>query len=166
MRKIIPVLILLLVVQIGGYTQSSSFRISASGFGPVKTGMTVKQASKALGLKVFTTDGDPPSGCRYFRARRGLPNISFMVMEGEVARVDTTSRAYRTAEGARVGDSEARIKLLYPRRVTIEPHKYIDGHYLIVGDGKSAIIFETDGKKVLVIRAGRYPEVDWVEGCS
>jgi hypothetical protein len=166
MRKIIPVLIFVFVIQIGGYTQSSSFRISAGGFGPVKTGMTVKQASKALGLKMFSTDGDPPSGCRYFRARRGLPNISFMVFEGAIARVDTTSRAYRTAEGARVGDTEALIKSLYRGRVTIEPHKYIDGHYLIVGNKKSAIIFETDGKKVLMIRAGRYPEADWVEGCS
>jgi hypothetical protein len=128
--------------------------------------MTVKQASKALGLQMFSTDGDPPSGCRYFRARRGLSNISFMVLEGEIARVDTTSRAYRTAGGARVGDTEARIKRLYGGRVKVEPHKYTDGHYLIVGDGKRAIIFDTDGKKVLLIRAGRYPEVDWVEGCS
>lgn len=166
MRKIIPVLILVLVIQIGGYAQTSSFRISAGGFGPVKTGMTVKQASKALKLKMFTTDGDPPSGCRYFRAGRRLPNISFMVLEGGVARVDTTIRTYRTAEGARVGDTEAQIKRLYRGRLKIEPHKYIDGYYLIVGDAKSAIIFETDGKKVLVIRAGRYPEVEWVEGCS
>jgi hypothetical protein len=83
-----------------------------------------------------------------------------------MARVDTTSRRYMTAEGARVGDTEARIKQLYRGRVTVEPHKYIDGHYLIVGNKKSAIIFETDGKKVLMIRAGRYPEVEWVEGCS
>jgi hypothetical protein len=166
MQKIIPVLILILVIQIGAYAQTSSFRISGNGFGPVKTGMTRIQVGKALGAKMFSLDGDPPSGCKYYKARRGFAGISFMISEGSMARVDTTSRAYRTAEGARVGDTEARIKRLYRGRVKIEPHKYIDGHYLIVGDTKRAIIFETDGKKVLMIRAGRYPEAEWVEGCS
>lgn len=152
-----------MAVHVGAMAQHT---ISASGFGPVKTGMTQRHVGRALGLSTFSLDGDPPSGCRYIKARRGFRGISFMMFEGQMARVDTTSRSYRTAEGARVGDTEARIKQLYRGRVTVEPHKYIDGHYLIVGTKKSAIIFETDGKKVLMIRAGRYPEVEWVEGCS
>jgi hypothetical protein len=165
MRKIIPVLILVLVIQIGGYAQSSSFRISGSGFGPIRPGMTVKQASKAFGIKLIS-EGDPEGDCGYVRAQRGFTDLGFMVIGVRIARVDTDSRVYQTAEGARVGDTEARIKRLYRGGVKIEPHKYIDGHYIIVGNGKSAIIFETDGKKVTMIRAGRYPEVGWVEGCS
>jgi hypothetical protein len=163
MRKIPIIIIAILAAQASVMAQH---RISAAGFGPVKTGMTRVQVGKALGAKMFSLDGDPPSGCKYYKARRGFPGLSFMINEGSMARVDTTSWAYRTAEGARVGDTEARIKQLYRGRVTVEPHKYIDGNYLIVGSKKSAIIFETDGKKVLMIRAGRYPEVEWVEGCS
>lgn len=165
MRKITPVLALALILQIGGYAQSSSFRISAIGFGPVKPGMTVKQAAKALGTKLVA-EGAPEGGCTYVNARAGLADLFFMVMDGRIARVDTDSRAYRTQEGARVGDTETRIKLLYRGRYKIEPHKYVDGHYIIVGDRKRAVIFETDGKNVTMIRAGRYPEVGWIEGCS
>jgi hypothetical protein len=75
-----------------------------------------------------------------------------------------------TAEGARVGDSEARIKEIYGDRVTVQPHKYLpNGHYLVVaaaGDAANRIVFETDGKVVTTYRAGRRPEVENVEGCG
>jgi hypothetical protein len=115
MRKIITVLILALLIQTGAFAQSSSFRISAGGFGPVKPGMTEKQAAKALGIKLLS-EGAPEGGCTYVRTERSLADLYFMVMDGRIARVDTDSRAYRTAEGARVGDTETRIKLLYRGR--------------------------------------------------
>jgi hypothetical protein len=40
---------------------------------------------------------------------------------------------------------------------------------IVKGDSASAgkeIVFETDGKRVTMFRAGRLPEVEWVEGCS
>ena len=56
-------------------------------------------------------------------------------------------------------------------RVTVQPHKYTNGHYLVVRSATAAdtthrIIFETDGKVVTRFRSGRMPEVAWVEGCS
>jgi hypothetical protein len=39
----------------------------------------------------------------------------------------------------------------------------------VKGDSASAgkaIVFETDGKRVTMFRAGRMPEVEWVEGCG
>jgi hypothetical protein len=38
-----------------------------------------------------------------------------------------------------------------------------------MGDSASAgkaLVFETDGKHVTMFRAGRLPEVKWVEGCG
>lgn len=45
------------------------------------------------------------------------------------------------------------------------------GKYLIATPAASAdagfrIVFETDGASVLKYRAGRLPEVEWVEGCA
>jgi hypothetical protein len=40
---------------------------------------------------------------------------------------------------------------------------------IVLGDSASAgkaIVFETNGKTVTNFRAGRLPEVKWVEGCS
>ena len=76
-----------------------------------------------------------------------------------------------TAEGARVGDSEARIRSLYVGRLSMQPHKYAEGRYLIVtprepADSAYRIVFETDGRVVTKYRAGRLPEVQWVERCG
>jgi hypothetical protein len=94
-----------------------------------------------------------------------------MVRGGEVARVQVDSGPVRTVEGAGIGDSEARIDSLYHGRVTVGPHKYTEGHYLTVkpttGDESAfRLLFETDGRRVTRYRAGRLPEVEWVEGCA
>ena len=86
-------------------------------------------------------------------------------------RIDGRDSTVATREGARVGDSEARIKSLYGSAVRVEPHKYTGptGHYLTVtpaNDTRHLIVFETDGERVTMFRVGRKPEVSYVEGCS
>jgi hypothetical protein len=89
-----------------------------------------------------------------------------MVVDGRIARVDVENQSIATGAGARIGDSEARIKRLYPQ-VEVTPHKYVRGHYLTaMPAGEYRIIFETDGVRVTRYRAGRMPEVKWIEGCS
>ena len=151
---------------------SPEWTVSPAGYGPVHAGMTLAQATQAAG-RAF---GDPQMGseeCDYFLfaddSVRG--SAHFMVINGQIARVDVNDSSISTAEGARVGDTEQRITELYPGRVTVQPHKYSDGHYLVVApaapaDGGRNIIFETDGKVVTTYRAGRMPEVEYVEGCS
>ncbi len=73
-----------------------------------------------------------------------------MVIDGKIARVDVENKFTTTTEGAHVGDSEARIKRLYPGGLRVTPHAYIEGHYLTVTspDGKRGYVFETDGRRV------------------
>lgn len=144
--------------------------VDPKGFGPVRVGMTTAEAASALGaeLKLLGPEMQP---CHYVQATE-RPGVAFMVIDGRIARVDVRPDSpIRTAEGAAVGDSEERIHSLYPGRVEVQPHKYVDGHYLIVrpaapSDSTYRIIFDTDGKKVTGYKAGRMPEVRWVEGCS
>jgi len=95
-----------------------------------------------------------------------------MVTRDTVARIEVDSSAIPAGRGARVGDSEARVKTLYGPRVSVEPHKYLpNGHYLVVApvpptDSNFRLIFETDGSRVTSYRAGRLPQVQWVEGCA
>ncbi len=91
-----------------------------------------------------------------------------MVVNGRIARIDVDTRGYVTAAGAKIGDTEARIKRLYKGKVAVSPHKYTDGRYLTVpvDGGKFGIVFETDGKRVTHIRAGKSPEFGYIEGCS
>src|SRR5919199_1484434 len=101
----------------------------------------------------------------------GLFFAGFMVISGQIARVDIYGNSrITTISGAKIGDSEDRIKSLYAVRIT--PHEYVrGGHYLTfiptdTSDRQYRMVFETDGKRVKLIRSGRLPEVEYVEGCA
>ncbi len=86
-----------------------------------------------------------------------------------IARIDINSKEYATDRGAKIGDTEARIKRLYKGKYKVYEHKYVDdAHYIevMMKGGKYNIIFETDGKRVVTYRVGRPEQVGYVEGCS
>ena len=142
---------------------AAQLTVTETGIGPVRVGMTVAEAMRAWGGDFRATNTNAP--CYYLRPA-GTSGVALMVIEGRIARVDVSDASVATFAGARVGDSEARIKSLYPA-VEVTPHKYVNGHYLtVLPSGDHRIIFETDGVKVTRFRAGRMPEVGWIEGCS
>lgn len=144
--------------------------IRASGWGRIHFGMTVDEMQHVRPDLVIHAKAEET--CYHVRAGGdtlgGRPGILLMIVDERVVRVEVDDTVTITAAGARVGDTEERIKQLYPGQVHSQPHKYVDGHYLIVygGDGAYRIVFETDGTRVTRYRAGRYPEVEWIEGCS
>ena len=149
-------------------TADSAWTVTESGWGPIRAGMSVDKARAAVGGDL----PEPANGqCDHVRPTRGPNGVLIMIVGGHVARVEVSDTTVATAAGARVGDTEARINALYPGRVQTGPHKYIDGHYLVVRRGAGAdsvyrLVFETDGQRVTRYRGGRLPEVEWVEGCG
>jgi hypothetical protein len=145
--------------------------VGVQAVGPVRIGMTPEEASKAAGVALT---GDPfelyeDGSCYYVMAEGELDAFGFMVSEGKIARIEITDTTeIATVEGARIGDSEKRILELYPD-ATIAEHAYEgpEGHYVKTSDadGTYGYVFETDGTKVTRYRAGKYPEVDFYEGC-
>jgi hypothetical protein len=166
----IPILILALIACGTAHAQRAnhpSYALSYNRFGPLKIGMTVPTASKALGVPLIREEGHADN-CHYVRPKSGFQGVSFMVTRGRISRVDIEAGPYRTLAGAKIGDSEARVKRFYPR-VRVRPHPYVDwAHYMTVEfrGGKYLIIFETDGKRVTSYRVGRNPEAGFIEGCS
>jgi hypothetical protein len=149
-------------------TQTADMTVTEYGIGPIRAGMSVGQAAQAMGGGFAAPKGGT-EGCTYAVLTKAPPGLAVMLQDGQVARVEVRSGTIATAAGARIGDSEARIKSLYAGRVTTTPHKYIaGGHYLTVtpSDPKYRIVFETDGKKVTNFRSGRVPEVEQVERCG
>jgi hypothetical protein len=145
------------------------------GFGPLRVGMTAAQAEAALGhFRLIPFDQGAPAdsmACGYAASDRLPPGVKVMMEGARVVRLDVVSGDVATAEGARIGDTEARVQQLYPGRVTVGPHKYTDGHYLNVrpaqaSDTTHLIVFETDGQVVLRYRGGQKPQVEYVEGCA
>ena len=144
-------------------------RVGADGYGKLRIGMSASAARAALGAAWSDNGAGRGEGCRHVRIAEPSSTVRAMVVGETVARVEVDSGTIVTDRGARVGDSEERIDSLYRGLVRVEPHKYTDGHYLVVtpaADSTRRIIFETDGNVVTRYRAGRMPEVEWVEGCS
>jgi hypothetical protein len=137
----------------------SQWVVTDSGAGPIRVGMTaddIRPHVAALGEL---------AECSYAKVP-AAPGLLVMLFDGKVVRFDAIERTTATAAGARVGDTEQKVHELYPE-VRVEPHKYTDGHYLIVDTAPGRrIVFETDGTRVTRYRAGVVPHVDWVEGCS
>jgi len=146
-------------------------KLSINGIGSVQVGMTVSQAAKAAGTRLV---GDAPNNsCYYVKPQNKPKNLLFMVTEGRISRVDVRQNTQiTTLKGAKIGDTEARIKSLYPGQIQVTPHEYVKGgHYLTFipkdrVDQNYRVVFETDGKRVTEFRAGKLPEVEYVEGCS
>jgi hypothetical protein len=148
----------------------AAWQVRHDGIGPVRIGATVAELSAALNTRLTRADS-LHTRCDYVRAPEVIPGVWFMVVEGRIARLDIDSAGPPTVEGARVGDDTAHVQRLYAPRVTVTPHKYTDGQYLTVtpaapADSGYRFIFEAGGGRVTRYRAGRLPEVRWVEGCS
>ncbi|HEU4749157.1 MAG TPA: hypothetical protein VFS56_11695 [Gemmatimonadaceae bacterium] len=149
----------------------SEVALSEDGLGPVQIGM---QLSEAVDMGVLSENPNLKPECDYVfpAVGAGIPEgVSVMVVRGRVARIDIDTGAVTTEEGAKLGDTEERLHNLYGDDVKVTQHKYIEkGHYFTVaGDSASAgkaLVFETDGRQVTMFRAGRFPEVGWVEACS
>ena len=148
----------------------SDLALTEDGLGQLQIGMTL---TEAVNMGLLNERPDLKSACDFVfpAVGAGIPDgVGVMVVKGKVARIDVDTGAVATDDGAKIGDTEDRIKTIYGDDLQIKPHKYTDGHYMIVkGDSASAgkeIVFETDGQKVTMFRAGRLPEVEWVEGCS
>lgn len=144
-------------------------RLTFTGIGPIRIGMTEAQLRGALKQKLELEEFD--EGCSYLTP--AVKGIAFMLLDSRVARVDINEGTWLTKEGAGIGFSEARIRRLYPQ-VRVEPHPYLDdgqGYYLRVTPGDPKIkdyelLFETERTAVTSFRAGLARAVNLIEGCA
>ena len=147
------------------------WQVSESGIGPLRAGMSIGEAARASQGALGAGTDTSRKECAYVAWRDGPPGVRVMTEGGQLVRFDVGSGSLATTIGARIGDSEKRIDNLYAGRVRVEPQKYGTGHNLVVtpkaaGDSAFRIVFETDGQKVTKYRAGKRPQVEYVEGCG
>jgi hypothetical protein len=148
-------------------------RLGTNGIGPLHVGMTIGEAEEASGRR-FKVQENPLGGTCTYATIRGLEGVSVMLIKGIIERVDIRNPNIMTLRGAKVGDSEKRINILYPNQIKTTVHPYTGrsgGHYLTFypkdrEDQDYRIIFETSKGKVYEYRSGRVPAVDYIEGCS
>lgn len=145
------------------------WRVTVAGYGPVRIGMTVAEAAKAM-KRDLVVDGAFDAACHYVVPRPDIEGLAFMVSNDRIVRIDLETRGVRTNTGITIGDHESRIMRAYGRSIEIAPNKYggKGDHYLTLRskDKRLAIRFETFGGEITHFYAGQADKVELVEGCS
>jgi YD repeat-containing protein len=142
-----------------------NFPLTFTRLGPVEIGMSDKQLRES-GFKIT----ELPSG-RDECLEVDL-NVSEKVMvmfeDSKITRISLYGPAIKTDKKIGVGSSEHQVKAAYKNRLFVKDHQYDEnGRYLtvITRDGKHAMVYETDGKRVTNVHAGLEESAQYVEGC-
>ena len=131
----------------------SDLAVSEDGLGQIQIGMPLAEAVN-MGLLNENPTMKPACDFVFPAVGAGIPDqVSIMVVQGKVARIDVDTGSVTTEDGAKIGDTEETIKKIYDGDVQTEPHKFIaGGHYMtVMGDSTSA------GKLPLAARANARP---------
>jgi hypothetical protein len=148
---------------------ATTWVLTPDGIGAIRVGMTVDELRRAVG---DIPGASPAADCSYVRPPGAPPGVSVMLARGQVARIDVDSGGVESDAGVAVGDSASKVANAYASRLTAMPHKYVSGgEYLTVrptapSDSSRRMVFETENGRVTRFRAGRVPEVEWVERCG
>jgi hypothetical protein len=150
--------------------------LTPDGLGPVKFGMSAKQLQNVL-LQKLEYDYDPfhKHACGTVSTKRSqAQGISFTLDNGHVTRISVDfygkglRSPVRTEAGIGLDATVEEVKQAYGARLVVKPHPNDPSwQYLVVNspDHSRAVIFETNGTKVIHIRAGDYPEITQPDGC-
>lgn len=144
------------------------------GFGPARFGALEERVRQAWGQPMTGRTGLDLQDCHYLVPEaRGVavPDIAFMIVDGQFARYDVRGAQYTSPGGLRVGMHADDVLAAFPGRVEVQMHKYVDGaRYLIVtpeDGGDTRLVFEVDPRgRIGTWRVGRPPPVFYVEGCA
>ena len=142
--------------------------VTPDGAGTLRVGAAVEEPAATIGtLEAFgarQAEGD----CWHVRPAEAPDGVLAMITGNVVVRVEVAESGVVTGEGVGVGSDLEAVRRAYGDQLAEEPHKYTDGRQLVVDAGADRqIVFETDADgTVLRYRAGRTPEVGWIEGCA
>ena len=152
--------------------EAPSWRLTPSGWGPARIGMTRAQVTAALHQTLEGDAFDNEGACvELVAADNALPGLYFMFEEGRLTRISATEPSQiATPRGMHVGSTAEEVRQAYGPGLSTNPHKYEEppAEYLTfwLQPGKHGVRFETDMRgKVEAIHAGG-PSIQYVEGCA
>jgi hypothetical protein len=174
MRRVAALLAALALAGSAGASEAGRvFRLHADGYGPVRVGMSVGEAERALGSQLAPAGySSPADGCWHLKSARGHEGVQFMIQRGRFTRASLWDRSdrIRTLRGVTVGDTEHKVRRLYGSRLEVLPHAYggPKSRYLTYWTQARTrgVRFETDDEsRVESIHTGD-SSIQLIEGCS
>lgn len=148
------------------------WKLTPTGWGPVRIGMTRDQVSKALKVELQGDAFDNEGSCiELFPASEQLKGTYFMFLDGRLSRISVIETAkIATPRGIHVGSTADEVRAAYGETLRAEPHHYVDlpAEYLTywLKPNVRGVRFETDAqRKVETIHAGN-DSIQLIEGCA
>jgi hypothetical protein len=146
--------------------------VRLTGVGPLTIGMTLEEATDALGIPVVPLGSNVSGECTYYQPDTVAQALGLMVVDNRVIRVDVwPGSSLATVSGIAIGMNEADLKEQYPGQIEEAPNTYTAGKILtfVPEDPELSIyrlVFETDAQgQIVQYRAGQFPAVTWPDGC-
>ena len=139
--------------------------LSATSYGKVGFGDRLEDVEMHLNEKAPAITDSDENLCRQVEFK-SYPGVHFMIEAGRVTRA-ASSKPVETSMGYTVGASMVDIKKAFPT-ATVEHHPYVPhGHYVTVmsKDAKTALLMEEAEGKIIAVRGGLLPSVQYIEGC-
>lgn len=173
-----------LVLSIGCAPATAADQILTSdGLGPVKIGMTQRQAERVLGARLKSPfPSERRNICwNAIRADRVDPWIYYVLLNGRVASIEithlplggpTVTPRIATDKGIRIGDTDAKVKDAYGPNVKVRVDSQADSEEegsvitALAADKSRGFVFVTSGRKVIEVRAGLPDAIEMMEGCE
>jgi hypothetical protein len=145
--------------------------LTATGYGALRLGMTRGQAERAIGAHVSINDiaSDDAWVCANGFITT-MPHVD-LLLEGLRIKVISIGGGRATADGVRIGTSEAQLRRIFGTRAVFTWRPYAGGapgaHNIIVKTGRNReFLFQTGGGRVETISIGDLPAVEYWEGCA
>ena len=155
------------------------------GLGPVKIGMTQRQAEKALGARLkhaFKPDRIREKVCWYaIRADRIDQMVYYVIWDGKIASIEVTDSEpgglkrfvprIVTDKGIHIGDTDAKVKEAYGPDVKVRVESQADNEdegsviTALTADKSRGFVFVTGSRKIVNFRAGLPDAIQLMEGC-
>jgi hypothetical protein len=158
-------------------SEVGEWQLHTKGLGRITIGMTVEEAGKVSNVK-FEQFGLPTVAatfCTYYRGKLATGEIQMRVIKDRIDRIEVSSPGFSTLSGIRVGDPIERVKQIYGKSLSVEPHHYLadQGVLLMVlgpyGNKQTryGVSFTASPEKgVMEIWVGWYEGIRESEGCS
>ena len=142
--------------------------LTPDGLGPLRIGMTVKQARAALGREM-ASDDEFSESCKPYGVT-GLEGLGLIFADGRLDSIDINLKApWRTAAGIGLGDTEAAVRKAYGRAIVRTKNAYEDppaAYLTIKGRHGRGIKFTTDShRRIEAIDVGG-ESISYIEGCA
>lgn len=153
-------------------TPSYDWKLTPSGWGPVRIGMNREQVSKALKVELQGEALDNEGSCiELFPASEQLKGTYFTFLDGKLSRISVAEMGkIFTPSGIHVGSTAEEVRTAYGAKLQAEAHHYLGepAEYLTywLKPDVRGVRFETDAEqKVETIHAGN-DSIQLVEGCA